>query len=138
MSDVGLRPEDLGWTAAEFEKFFREIEQKGRVKRLRKSHPWVRDIIRVLWGFGEAGTTTARLVEELWSLRNPSGLPMPKKFRATVQSAINSHTSQSRLFRRLKRPTSDDLFYSPKGRGTWAVHRAKATTWLEARRLPEA
>ena len=84
MSDVRLQPEDLGWTTAEFEEFFGEIEKKRHIKQLRKKHPWARDIILILWGFGEAGTTVVRLVEELWSLRNPSGLPMPKRFRATI------------------------------------------------------
>jgi hypothetical protein len=138
MSETGLRPEDLGWTEAEFAEFFAEIEQKRNLKELRKNRPWVRDIIRVLWGFGESGTTMTRLVEELLSLRHPSGLPTPKKLRATIQSAINSHTSQSKLFKRLRRPPSDDLFYSPKERGTWAVNRSKAAAWLQARRLPEA
>jgi hypothetical protein len=102
-------------------------------RRLQKSRPWAYDISRVLWA--SRSVSMHQLTQRLWDLRNPSGLPMPKRFQRTVQSALNHHTSQSIGF---NRKPEDDLFYSPegKGSGTWAVHRERAAAWAEAHALP--
>ncbi|HEX4077789.1 MAG TPA: hypothetical protein VHX61_02800 [Rhizomicrobium sp.] len=63
---------------------------------------------------------------------------MPKKFRETVQSALNQYTSQSNVFHTKGAKPEDDLFYSPKGKrsGTWALRsREAAVAWLEKRKL---
>ena len=72
---------------------------------------------------------------QVWTLRKPKDLPMPKKFEQTVQSAFNHHSAQSSVF---KSGPEDDLFYSPggKGSGYWAVHRDKAEAWLRRKALP--
>lgn len=94
----------------DYDELCRIGDASRKLKELREERPWVRDIIRVLWGF-RSGTTIDRLTKELWSLRNPSGLPEPKAFKKTVQSALNHHTCQSKLF---KGSTEDDLFSHPK------------------------
>ncbi|HML07295.1 MAG TPA: hypothetical protein VK430_04090 [Xanthobacteraceae bacterium] len=106
-----------------------------KAKKLRRERPWVRDIIRVLWGASRAGISMDQLVRSLWEMRKPSGLNMPSRFRKTVQSFLNQHTAQSTQWN--GRPESN-LFYSPqgKGSGTWAVHQERAAAWLMARRLP--
>lgn len=102
-------------------------------RRLQKSRPWAYDISRVLWA--SRSVSMHQLTRRLWELRNPAGLPMPKRFQRTVQSALNQHTSQSLVF---SGKPEDDLFYSPegKGSGTWAVHKDRAAAWAAARSLP--
>jgi hypothetical protein len=58
----------------------------------------------------------------LWTIRGPSGLPMPRRFPETTQSCLNQHTPKSLPF--FGKP-GDDLFYSPEGKssGTWAVRK---------------
>ncbi len=118
----------------ELDEIFRQLDANENRSRLRRANPWTRDIIRVLWG---GWLTMDKLTRTLWEMRNPVGLPIPKAFKQTVQSTLNHHTSQSRLW---KGNPTDDLFYSPegKGSGTWAVHRDRAATWLRAKKLPSA
>lgn len=120
-------------TSEDFENF--DIEAYYAKKKLRHDRPWTYDIIRVLWG-NRALISMDRLCHELWAKRNPSGLPMPKEFRSTVQSALNKHTRQSSEW---SGNPEDDLFYSPqgKGSGTWAVHQDRAVAWLKSHELPD-
>jgi hypothetical protein len=113
-----------------------DVEAYFAAKKLRRDRPWVYDIIRVLWGT-KSFVSMDQLCRELWAIRNPSGLPMPKEFNATVQSALNQHTSQSS---RWNGKAENNLFYSPKGKGsgTWAVHRETAAQWLKSHELPDA
>jgi hypothetical protein len=112
-----------------------KISQANR--KLRKDNPWTRDIIRVLWEVDTYmlfDTLACRLRE----LREASGLPMPIKFEATVQSILYNHTSQSVEWKKSGARPADDLFYSPKGKrsGTWALRsRERAVEWLKARNL---
>jgi hypothetical protein len=117
-----------------FENF--DLEAFYAAKKLRQDRPWTYDIIRVLWG-SRSFISMDHLCRELWGMRNPSGLPMPKRFTQTVQSTLNQHTSQSSQWN--GKPESD-LFYSPKGKGsgTWAVHRGRAMAWLKDHELPDA
>jgi hypothetical protein len=104
----------------DYDELSRIVDASRKLKELRTERPWVRDIIRVLWGF-RSGTTVDRLTKELWSLRNPSGLPEPKAFKKTVQSALNHHTSQSKLF---KGRTEDDLFFLTRRIPQWNLGRS--------------
>ncbi len=67
-------------------------------KKLRRERPWVLDIIRVLWP-RRWGLRIADVEDERPALRNPQlaegtpKVPEPKKFRQTIQSALNYHTS---------------------------------------------
>ncbi len=114
-----------------------DFESYYAAKKLRHDRPWVYDIIRVLWGAPKDGVSMDFLCRNLWKIRDPSGLPTPKEFRATVQSALNQHTAQSSVW---TGNSEDDLFHSPlgKGSGTWAVHRQRAIAWLNKRDLPDA
>ena len=114
-----------------------DFESYYVAKKLRHDRPWVYDIIRVLWGASASGMSMNFLCRNLWEMRNPSGLPMPREFGKTVQSSLNSHSAQSS---RWNKRLEDDLFYSPKGKhsGTWAVHRNRAATWLNNHELPPA
>jgi hypothetical protein len=111
------------------------IAEYNKLKTLREDRPWVRDIIRVLWN--RSSTSMQQLTDELWAMRKPVGLPMPREFKKTVQSFLNQHTSQSTQW---SGKTKDDLFYSPKGKssGTWAVRHDRAAAWLKRHQLPEA
>jgi hypothetical protein len=119
----------------DIEELFRAVDEADALRKVRKDRPWGRDIIKVLWEV-RPWMSMDQLTRKLWTLRNPSGLPMPKAFKETVQSALNQHTSQSQVFARRGKP-EDDLFYSPKGKGsgTWAVHRDRAVAWLKSRGL---
>jgi hypothetical protein len=116
----------------------RRIEAAEAQNEVRQERPWVRDIIRVLWGT-KSWISKDRLDRELWALREPSGLNMPENFSRTVQSFLNHHTSQSKVWQQNGAKPEDDLFYSLKGKfsGTWAVHRDRAVAWLKQRSLPE-
>jgi len=124
----------------EFEALWAELEKVWEKKKLRRERPWVFDIIRVLWGHQSSqGMRIAVLCREVWHIRQPSGLNMPKSFTETVQSCLNQHTSQSSVWAKNGSRAEDDIFYSPqgKGSGTWAVHRDRASAWLRRRELPE-
>lgn len=132
MSDVEINYDDL--FGPEAEQAYLAFE---KAKKLRQERPWVRDIIRVLWGAPRDGVAMDQLVSNLWEMRKPSGLNMPRAFKKTVQSFLNQHTTQSSTW---NGRAKNDLFYSPRGKGsgTWAVRQERAAAWLKARRLPVA
>jgi hypothetical protein len=84
------------FTDLEFEALMSAYDAAQTARRLRRERPWARDIIRVLWG--QRLMRMDDLTTALWDLREPSGLPMPKAFKKTVQSMLNQHTSQSTSF----------------------------------------
>jgi hypothetical protein len=111
-----------------------EWKREQATKKFRRDHPWAYDITRALW---DRWLTMDQLTRRLWDMRHPSGEKMPKKFVQTVQSTLNQHTSQSSVWRSNGAKPEDDLFYSPKGKGsgTWAVHKDRAAAWLRAKNL---
>ncbi|MFI5021412.1 MAG: hypothetical protein ACHQRJ_07145 [Alphaproteobacteria bacterium] len=111
-----------------------DIDAYYAAKRVRRERPWVRDIIRALWG-RRLGMQLQQLYRDVWGLRYPSGLKMPKEFEAALRSSLNHHTSQST---RWNGKPEDDLFYSPDGRGTWAIRHDIAAEWLKRHSLPPA
>jgi hypothetical protein len=122
------------------DKLFADYEVILAKRKLRKERPWTFDIIRVLWGHRAAsGMRIENLVRELWHIREPSGLNMPKAFGNTVQSTVNQHTSQSSEWQKKGAKAGDDLFFSPRGKrsGTWAVHKERALEWVKTHELPE-
>jgi hypothetical protein len=123
-------------TDLSFEEVFDnfDIEAYFAAKKLRRDRPWVYDIIRALWG-RSSGVDLQQLYRDVWSIREPSGLKMPKRFEEALRSSLNHHTSQSS---RWNGKPEDDLFYSPRGRGTWAVRRDRAVSWLRRHDLPDA
>src|SRR3954453_19411091 len=73
--------------------------------KFRREHPWTYDIIRALSG---SGMTIDQLTRNLWGMRHPHGQRMPKKFRETVQSTLNQHTSQSTVWQKNGANPADD------------------------------
>lgn len=130
--EIGILPTDF-----DYDTEYKKAVAEDKIAELRRTRPWVRDLIRVLWPYDKRGRRRLLVIEELWRLRNPSGLPMPRKFEHTVQSTFNHHTSQSS---RWNGRAEDDLFFSPEGKGSglWAVHRDRAEAWLLRHELPEA
>ena len=107
-----------------------------RARAARKANPWVRDIIRILMG-SDSGLHIENIEKELLVCRDVN-LNIPKKFRQTLQSCLNQHTSQSFVFLRKGSSDTEDLFFSPSGKGTgvWAIRSlARCTAWLEDRGL---
>jgi hypothetical protein len=92
---------------------------------------WLRDMIRIL-SSRLLGLHIEQLERTLWESRYPA-TPMPKRFHNIVQIILSQHSSQSAVFHQKKRKPSDDLFFSPegKGSGTWAVHQARSEAWLK-------
>jgi hypothetical protein len=124
-----MTPDDL--TLEELFDGF-DIDAFFAARKLRADRPWVYDIIRVLWRRPD-GLSLQRLYRDVWDLRHPSGLSMPRAYEATLRSAINHHTRQSSSW---NHNPADDLFFSPRGRGTWAVDVKRAEAWLKAHELP--
>lgn len=126
-----MRERKSNLTLEEFLDF--DIEPYFAAKTLRHDRPWTYDIIRVLWGRLK-GAPLTNLYRELWAMRNPAGLPMPKAFEETIRRSIYDHTSEASGW---DGKAEDDLFSSPR-RGVWAVRRAAAAAWLRGHNLPEA
>ena len=96
--------------------------------KLRKDHPWVYDLIRILFRRPE-GLDNQQIYREMRALR-PKDLPVPKAFDATIRSALNSHHGAAKKW---AGNPQDDLFYQPRGRGSWAVYTDRAFAWVEAK-----
>ena len=97
-----------------------------------KEHTYVIDIIRIL--HGQIGIRKMDLDAALREKRVADQDPIPKAFDKTVQSVLNQHTSQSKVFRKKNKRANDDLFYSPKGKhsGTWALRSdERARNWVK-------
>ena len=97
-----------------------------------KEHTYVIDIIRIL--HGQIGIRKMDLDAALREKRVADQEPIPKAFDKTVQSVLNQHTSQSKVFRKKNKRANDDLFYSPKGKhsGTWALRsNERARKWVK-------
>src|SRR6516165_8697432 len=83
-------------------------------KKWDREHTYVIDIIKLLHG-RKWGMRKQDLDDQLLEKRRADGEPIPKEFAKTVQSILNSYTSQSRIFEGAQKGPEDDLFYSPKG-----------------------
>src|SRR5262245_45592392 len=118
------------------EKLLLHTQAKKAAKKQRQEHPYVLYLIKVLWPY-RYGLRRADVIERIWALREPKGLPMPKNFGETIQSSFNHHTSQSAEFIKRGTGSEEDLFFSPKGKGSgiWAVHPDRAEAWLKRKQL---
>ena len=114
-----------------------EIEERAAVQKLKNENPWVLHLIKVLWKYPN-GLARLTAVEWIQKSRAAKGLPEPKKFEETVQSAFQHHSSLYAEFAQRGGKPEDDLFYpvGDKGSGKWALHRDVAIAWLRARGLP--
>jgi hypothetical protein len=121
--------DDIDW-----DEIIRELDEAQAKKQRDKEHTYVIDIMRVLHG-QKWGMRKVDLDAAVYEKRFVDGEPMPKKFSETIQSVLNNYTSQSLVFRKAGKTPEDDLFYSPKGKGsgTWALHSERAALWLQRR-----
>jgi hypothetical protein len=128
LSDLEISLEDIENSAHVFERH--------KLRLLRKKSPWVLDLIKELWPH-ENGLHRSHVIKALEKRRDASGLPTPKTFEATVQSAYNRYSRDSTALVRKNRSSSEDLFYSPMGKysGNWAVDRVRAAAWMTARNI---
>jgi hypothetical protein len=110
------------------------FERHGKARKLRRSHPYVKDLIEVLKPSAARGLTRRLVLEALKKKRRDTGLPLPEKFDEAVQSVYNQHCVDSLVFTKRKVPMIDGIFFSPggKGSGLWAVHVDRAELWLKA------
>jgi hypothetical protein len=113
------------WLSEQIDKIIAE----NPLKFLRESRPWIYDIIRVLIG-RPRGLSNQEIYREMHSIRDKSGLPMPRSFEATIRSALNSHYSASSQW---SGKQVDAILYKPDGRGTWAIHKDKVKPWLASK-----
>jgi hypothetical protein len=117
--------------------WFDELIRDAEAKQLKNENPYVLQLIRVLWPFGERGLARRHVIERVWRLRNEIGVAMPKAFGATVQSAYNHHCEHSDVFVARNVSLDEALFYpvGRKGSGQWAINRNRAETWLRRKSL---
>jgi hypothetical protein len=115
------------------EELLREAEEAQATTKLRLRNPYALHLIKILWPY-QFGVSRMIAIQDIWRLRSPTALPMPKKFEQTVQSAFQQHASESKVFRGAP---NEDLFFWPEGKGTgkWAVRRNKVEPWLRQKKL---
>ena len=75
-----------------------ELSKKLELKRLRSAHPYVVDLIRVLWRHGAEGIERQKVLDALERQREREGLPIPNKFQEAVQGSYNAHCVGYRAF----------------------------------------
>jgi hypothetical protein len=130
----------LNESTIEKDRWLEEVLQKivamQAAKTLRRDNLYVRYIIRVLWAY-KKGLRRTDVIYRVWGLRNSTALPIPKKFDATVQSALNNHNEASSEFQRRSGKLEDALLYpfGGKGSGIWAIHHDRAEAWLRRKAL---
>ena len=118
-------------TELSWEELEARYEPIRRMKALRRERPWAFDLIRVLWAHPR-GLNNQQIYDAVREIRDPSELPKPKQFAATIRAELNRHTRASPSW---SGKTEDDLFCKPRGRGSWAVNYETAIAWLSSREL---
>jgi hypothetical protein len=120
----------------DIEELLRSVEEAVAAKKLRDENPYVRDLIRVLWPY-QRGLQRQFVIDRVWALRQPKGLPIPKTFEQTVQSSFNQYNAESQVFLKSGRSPEEALFYpvGGKGSGRWAVYHERAARWLRGKAL---
>lgn len=108
-----------------------DVEQKEASRKLRRKHPYAKDLIEILLPYPK-GLTRTMVIDCLERQRRENGLPIPEKFEHVIQSVYNHHSIDSSVFKKRGAPESEGLFYSPQGKGSgqWAVREAVAQAWL--------
>ena len=109
-----------------------ELFSEKTISELRQEHPWIVDLILVLYPVEQMYALT--VVRELEKRRKTHGFNSIKEFRNTVQHYYNANCGGYAAFekRRKKNPKLKPLFHSPEGKykGVWAVNRDRALVWL--------
>ena len=117
-------------------RFLREIDEESQLKRKRKGHTYVEDLIRILLSRKNRGMARSIVVDQLKRQRRQAGLPVPAAFEEAVQSAYNQNCVDSDVFRKRNLPNSAAPFFSPggSGLGIWAVDLERVQEWRRKRR----
>ena len=118
------------------ERFLREIDEENQLKRKRKGHTYVEDLIRILLPRKDRGLPRSIVIDQLKRQRRQAGLPVPATFEEAVQSAYNQNCVDSDVFRKRNLSNSAAPFFSPGGSGSgiWAVDPERAQEWLRKHR----
>ena len=106
------------------------IEEQNRHRR---DHPWLLDLICVLYPSKQMHTQAVK--QELWERRKRHGIDPPPSFWANARNTYNGRCEGYSTFeeRKLEKPELEALFHSPEGKwkGIWAVHHDRALAWLK-------
>lgn len=116
------------------EGLLREALAASQERQWRRDNPYVADLIELLLPYGQRGMPRAKAIDQLETTRRKKGLPVPKTFEQTVQSAFNQHCINSEVF--LKRKVFSDGVFSSRRDGNealWIAHPRMAHAWLVAR-----
>jgi len=111
-----------------------ELQRHVAERRLRLENPWVLDLIKVLYPHPN-GLSRPIVIHMVLKNRRQRGHPIPENPEETIQSDLQRHCVDSKVFKRRKAPVEDGLFHWPKGpgAGVWAVYPDKAQAWLKRR-----
>ena len=115
---------DFSW-----EDFLADIERSRELRKLREKHPYILDIIRVFhpdyWTLSRP-----RVIDLLERQRAKDGLPIPKAFEQSVDSAFQRACIDSK---KCEFTESEALFRWPDGprAGKWAARRDQCEAWLK-------
>ncbi len=134
-TEGALANEEIRLDSTTLEKFLGELREEIEVKRKRKEHTYVEDLIRLLLPYKD-GLSRGIVLDWLERQRKEDGLPIPVTFEKAVQSAYNQNCADSAVFRKRSLPASEAPFYSPGGSGSgkWAVDPERAEKWLRKRK----
>jgi hypothetical protein len=121
---------DLSNLDAWFEEYVADLTSKKR----RRENPYVADIARELLPH-RGGQHRSWVIARLEASRKARGLPIPRTFEASVQSAYNQYCVNSLVYQKRGAPPEEGIFYAPEGKGAGysAVDAERATAWLAAR-----
>ncbi len=113
----------------------RQVE-RDRERVLRRANPYVLHLIDVLPDYRSDWLSRHKAIDVMERNRRAKGLPLPRRFDETVQSAFNQHCIHSNVFQKHNVPT-DGFFLSRRvgNRAYWAVDRDRAAEWLAKRGL---
>jgi hypothetical protein len=114
------------------EQFWERWRARQDELTLKSENRYAADIVENLLPFPK-GRHSSWVMDDLEKERRAKGLPIPKTFNATVQSAYNNHCVGYAAFVKRGSPPTEGLFYSPGPRGYWAVNEAVAKAWLASK-----
>jgi hypothetical protein len=121
----------FGLDPTDWELWWKETNAQ---QKLRIENPWVLDLIKVLYPHPK-GLSRSVVLHAVLRNRRQRGHPLPRQPEETIQSALQQHCMDSRVFQKRRAPSEDGLFHWPKGAGAgvWAVYPERAQVWLAAR-----
>jgi len=126
-------PGKIDISGLELDDCLDEVFREDAAAKVRKEHPYVKDLIAVLLPHPR-GLDCGSVYNPIWERRKTAGATRPPKFEATVRRSFYGHCVDSPIYRKRKAPPEEGIFHSPS-RGRWAVYPDKAKAWLAAKAL---